>query len=115
MPAKNRDNKVQEEAKYFCGTKSVYPIECKHFKPTLEELQSTTFSDYVRDVVLHQCEEGYDDDEEENNVPVVETGHGTRSNSKPETSRRHDPKSRKITYDYGESFSLYCLVLAVTI
>ena len=114
MPAKNRDNKVQEEAKYFCGTKSVYPIECKHFEPTLAELQSTTFSDYVRDVVLRQCEEGYDD-EEENDVPVVETGHGTRSKSKPEKSRRHDPKSRKITYDYGEYCSLCHLILVANI
>ncbi len=108
MPAKNRDNKVKEEAQYFCGTKSVYPLECKHFKPTLAELQSTTFSDYVRDVVLRECEDGYDDEEEEeNNVPVVESGHGTRSKSTPEKSRRHDPNSRKITYDYGESFPLF--------
>lgn len=105
MPAKNRDNKVKEEAQYFCGTKSVYPLECKHFKPTLAELQSTTFSDYVRDVVLRECEEGYDEEEEENNVPVVESPHGTRSKSKPEKCQRHDPNSRKITYDYGESFS----------
>ena len=107
MPANNRDRKVREEAQYFCKTKSLYPIQCKHFKPTLAELQSTTFSDYVRDVVLSQCEEGYDDDEEE---IVVEESHGTRSKSKSEKSRRHIPNSRKITYDYGESFR--CLVVA---
>jgi len=97
MPANNRDKKVREEAQSFCKIKSLYPIQCKHFKPTLAELQSTTFSDYVRDVVLSQCEEGYDDEAEE---IVVET-HGTRSKSKSEKSKRHNPKNRKIAYDYG--------------
>ncbi len=99
MPANNRDKKVKEEAQHFCKTKSLYPIQCKHFKPTLAELQSTTFSDYVRDVVLSQCEEGYDDEAEET---VVES-HGTRSKSKSEKSKRHNPNKRKITFDYGES------------
>jgi len=99
MPANNRDKKVREEAQFFCETKSLYPIRCKHFKPTLEELQSTTFSDYVRNTVLHQCEEGYSDDEEEENT--VHEGHGTRSKSNNENSRRHKANNRKISYDYG--------------
>lgn len=107
MPGNRRDKKLREEAQYFCTTKSVYPIQCKHFKPTLAELQSTTFSDYVRDVVLGQCEEGYNDEEED---IVVEESHGTRSKSKSEKSRRHNPNNQKVNYDYGES--VCCVIIS---
>jgi len=97
MPANDRDKKVREEAQFFCKTKSLYPIQCKHFNPTLEELQSTTFSDYVRKTVLSQCEEGYKDyDEEEDGI--LEEIHGTRRNSNVVNSKNHN---RKINYDYG--------------
>jgi JmjC domain, hydroxylase len=67
MPAmvNDRDRRVQEEAHYFCKTKSFYPRPCRHFTPTLEELQSTTFSEYVRNTVLRQSQRGYHSDDEE--------------------------------------------------
>jgi len=102
MPANNRDRKVREEAQFFCSTKSLYPIQCKHFKPTLEEIKSATFSDYVRNVVLSQCEEGYnDEDEDEENEEIVGETHGTRSKSKIGNSKRYEANNRKINYDYG--------------
>lgn len=57
-----RDRKVLDEAKFFCRTKSHYPQPCNHHKPTLEEIQSTSFSDYVRRVVLRQAEPKYEDE-----------------------------------------------------
>ena len=113
MPANNRDKKVREEAQCFCKTKSLYPIQPKHFKPTFSELQLTTFSDYVRDVVLAQCEEGFDDEEEEANVENVEDNHGTRSKSKSE--KKHNPNIRKITYDYGESWRCGVFLFSLSI
>ena len=67
MPEKLSDQNRQltEQAKRFLDSDSCYPQPCKHFKPTLEELDATTFSDYIRNVVLHQSERGYDDDAEE--------------------------------------------------
>ena len=106
MPANNRDRKVREEAQFFCSTKSLYPIQCKHFKPTLEDIKSATFSDYVRNVVLAQCEEGYNDEDEENDEIVGET-HGTRSRSKIGNSKRYEANSRKINYDYGKLLCYY--------
>lgn len=109
MPANDRDKKVREEAQYFCKTKSLYPLECKHFKPTLEELQSTTFSDYVRNVVLSQCAVGYSDDENEDDVNLQKNHeHGTRSSSNIDNNRRHKAGNRKISYDYGK---LFCCAL----
>jgi len=67
MPAHNRDRKVREEAQSFCESRSsYYPRPCLHHLPTLEELQSTNFSDFVRNVVLRKAELGYDDRGEEN-------------------------------------------------
>ena len=103
MAANYRDKKVREEAQYFCRTKSLYPIQCKHFKPTLEELQSTTFSDYVRNTVLSRCEEGFNDDEEKEE-DTGDNNHGTRSRSKIESSKRYEANSRKVSYDYGKLF-----------
>ena len=101
MPANDRDKKVKEEAQRFCNTQSLYPIQCKHFKPTLEGLQSTTFSDYIRNKVLRECQEGYDDDEKGEETRV-EGRHGTRSSSNNESSKRHCANSPKINYDYGK-------------
>eukprot|EP00536_Pseudo-nitzschia_multiseries_P012417 jgi/Psemu1/32023/gm1.32023_g len=78
MPAHYRDIKVKEEAQVFCKTKSAYPIHCKHFKPTLDELRSSTFSEYVRNAVLNECREGYSDSEEEQPVEASDK-HGTRN------------------------------------
>lgn len=69
MPAHDRDRKVREEAQFFCRNKSSYPQPCQHHEPTLEELQSTTFSDYVRKVVLRKAKKGYDDSEDEGESP----------------------------------------------
>ena len=108
MPANNRDRKVREEAQFFCSTKSLYPIQFKHFKPTLEEIKSATFSDYVRNVVLSQCEEGYnDEDEDEENEEIVGETHGTRSKSKIGNSKRYEANNRKINYDYGKLLCCY--------
>jgi jumonji domain-containing protein 2 len=60
MPAKNgRDSQMLEEGNYFSKSKSQWPQPCNHHQPTLEELKSTTFSDYVRKVVLQQAEPKY--------------------------------------------------------
>eukprot|EP00529_Nitzschia_sp_RCC80_P014836 CAMPEP_0113519954 /NCGR_PEP_ID=MMETSP0014_2-20120614/43808_1 /TAXON_ID=2857 /ORGANISM="Nitzschia sp." /LENGTH=753 /DNA_ID=CAMNT_0000417733 /DNA_START=161 /DNA_END=2419 /DNA_ORIENTATION=+ /assembly_acc=CAM_ASM_000159 len=61
------DQAMRLEADSYVKTKSFYPEPCRHFKPTIEELQSTTFSDFVRNTVLRMSERGYDesDDEEE--------------------------------------------------
>ena len=101
MPANDRDKKVEEEGKVFCRTQSFYPIQCKHFKPTLEGLQSMTFSDYIRSAVLGECQVGYDDDKEMEEMGV-EGRHGTRSSSNNENSKRHCPNNPKIKYDYGK-------------
>lgn len=101
MPANNREKKVREEAQVFCRTKSLYPIQCKHFKPTLAELQPTTFSDYVRNIVLSQCEEGYNDDEEEEGA-IRDDARGSRSTSFIENSKRYKANNRKINFDYGK-------------
>lgn len=106
MPARNRDKRVEEEANHFCTTKSFYPIHCKHFKPTLEELQSTTFSDYVRNTVLSQCQVDYSDAEEEA-AGVVNGGHGSRIAPNNENSKRYCAKTPKISFDYG-TFPLLC-------
>ena len=105
MVGNKRDKKVREEAHYFCRTKSLYPIQCKHFKPTLEELQSTTFSDYVRNTVLSRCEKGYNDEDEDEKSGGIENGnHGTRSKLKIESNKRYEVTNRKASYDYGKLF-----------
>mmetsp|Transcript_26153 Transcript_26153/g.61436 ORF Transcript_26153/g.61436 Transcript_26153/m.61436 type:complete len:609 (-) Transcript_26153:1242-3068(-) len=104
MAANHRDKKVREEAQYFCRTQSLYPIECKHFKPTLKELQSTTFSDYVRNAVLSRCEEGFYDDDEDDDENAAESGdenHGTKRKSKTESNKRYKHADPKVSYDYG--------------
>jgi hypothetical protein len=55
MPAHDHDRKVREEAQFFCRTKSHYPQPCLAHEPTLDELKATTFSDFVRHVVLKQA------------------------------------------------------------
>lgn len=88
MPAvvNNRDRKVKEEAQFFCKTKSFYPKPCRHFTPTLEELQSTTFSEYVRNTVLRQSQRGYDSDQEDEENPHASS---TRRTSTTTGSNRH--------------------------
>jgi jumonji domain-containing protein 2 len=56
MPAYDRDRKVREEAQDFCKTKSTYPQPCPCYTPALDELSNTTFSDFVRKVVLRGAE-----------------------------------------------------------
>lgn len=62
MPARGRDRQVLEEASFFCKSKSQWPPACAHHCPTLEELRSSTFSDYVRMVVLRHAEPKYEDE-----------------------------------------------------
>jgi hypothetical protein len=94
MPAmvNGRDRKVQEEAQYFCKTKSYYPISCRHFTPSLEELQSTTFSEYVRNTVMRQSQKGYDSDDEqdEENQPNVKVPTAVTSSSSSSTARERE-------------------------
>lgn len=112
MPeVKLRDKQLEEEGKAFLSTDSCYPQPCKHFKPTLEELQSTTFSDYIRNVVLHQSERGYDDgedsdesDSENNNGASEATTHRSpvsSSRSPRQPSKRYIRNSPLVKYDYG--------------
>jgi len=119
MPENYRERQLTEEGKRFCSTESCYPQPCKHFKPTLEELQSTTFSDYVRNKVLRESERGYDDEaeeEEEGDEGNQETttsaattattrssnNHSPGSNSNNKLfNKRHDPKSPMLQFDYG--------------
>ena len=65
MPAHDRDRKVREEAQFFCKSKATHPRTCQCHTPTLEELEATTFSDYVRDVVLRKAQKYYDSDSED--------------------------------------------------
>ena len=62
MPANDRDRSVLQEAQRFCKSKSNYPQPCQSYEPTLEELDVTTFSDYVRHVVLGNAERGNNED-----------------------------------------------------
>ncbi len=62
MPTKGRDRQVVEEASSFCKSKSQWPQACAHHKPTLEELHATTFSDYIRKVVLRQADPKYEEE-----------------------------------------------------
>jgi [histone H3]-trimethyl-L-lysine9/36 demethylase len=115
MPQINlRDKKLEEEGKRFLSTDSCYPQPCKHFKPTLEELQSTTFSDYIRNTVLRQSERGYDDvsgeedsddDKEHCEAPSVATGDSNtgcnRSRSPKQVNKRYCRKNPMVRYDYG--------------
>jgi hypothetical protein len=120
MPAmvNGRDRRVQEEAQYFCKTKSFYPKPCRHFTPSLEELQSMTFSEYVRNTVLRQSQRGYDSDEEdEENQPIAvpssagtattgsnnqeSGGHAGNSSSNTNEGKRYSPESPMLHFDYG--------------
>jgi hypothetical protein len=56
---------MRAEADSYVKTKSFYPEPCRHFKPTIEELQSTTFSEYIRKTVLRMSERGYDESDHE--------------------------------------------------
>mmetsp|Transcript_9002 Transcript_9002/g.26756 ORF Transcript_9002/g.26756 Transcript_9002/m.26756 type:complete len:616 (-) Transcript_9002:1306-3153(-) len=100
MPAHYRDKRVREEAQIFCKSKSAYPIHCKHFKPTADELRSSTFSEYIRNTVLNECQEGYSDSEEEQPIRVNDKSVvGSISNN--ESSKRYRANSPKISFDYG--------------
>lgn len=88
MPALDRERKLKEEGRRFCRSSSFYPVQCKHFKPTLEEISSINFSDYVRYTVLKQSEEGYSDAEQCDN----------KNKSKIKLYRVNDPK---IEYKHG--------------
>jgi [histone H3]-trimethyl-L-lysine9/36 demethylase len=112
MPEINlRDKKLEEEGKRFLSTDSCYPQPCKHFKPTLEELQSTTFSDFIRNNVLQQSERGYndvavggsDDDNAQWESPQTTTGNrNTKSNRSPkQVNKRYSRNSPMVRYDYG--------------
>ena len=59
MPANDRDRRVHEEASEFCRKGSSYPLVCNSYTPTMDELQSTTFSDYIREVVLRKADRTY--------------------------------------------------------
>jgi hypothetical protein len=87
-----REKRLELEGQAFCDTKSFYPLLAKHFQPTLEEIQSTSFSDYIRYSVLRKSQEGYDDEKEE----VRET----KSSSSRQSSYCADKP--KIGYDYGK-------------
>eukprot|EP00934_Nitzschia_sp_Nitz4_P003170 Nitzschia sp. Nitz4//scaffold40_size135432//30801//32588//NITZ4_003233-RA/size135432-processed-gene-0.59-mRNA-1//-1//CDS//3329551186//3160//frame0 len=63
MPAHDRDQKVLREAEYFCNNKSNNPRPCNHHRPTLEELQTLTFSEYIRKVVLKESLPKYEGDD----------------------------------------------------
>lgn len=65
MPANDRDRQVLAEAEHFLSKKANNPKPCQHHKPSLEELQATTFSDYVRNAVLKKAERGLEDSDEE--------------------------------------------------
>jgi hypothetical protein len=71
MPAHDRDRKLRDEANLYCETKSNYPLPCKVHKPTLETLQSMTFSDFVRRVVLKKAEQDADESDAEEEVQCV--------------------------------------------
>lgn len=88
MPATDREKRLEEEGQLFCNSRSFHPLHCKHFKPTLEDIRSTTFSDYFRNIVLNQSREGYDEEKEEG--------------EEASTSKRHCASNLKIGYDYGE-------------
>jgi hypothetical protein len=59
MPENDRDRRVREEAVAFSTSKSRFPSPCNAYEPTLEELEATTFSDYIRQVVLRRAERNY--------------------------------------------------------
>jgi hypothetical protein len=59
MPENNRDRRVREEAVAFTTSRSSYPSPCNAYEPTMEELETTTFSDYIRKVVLRRAERNY--------------------------------------------------------
>lgn len=92
MPIIDRERRLQEEGQRFCRSKSFYPLHCKHFQPSLKEIQSTLFSDFVRYTVLRQSEEGYDDDEEEE---------AAEEKKEMLTKKIHCANNPKIGYDYG--------------
>jgi [histone H3]-trimethyl-L-lysine9/36 demethylase len=115
-----RDKQLEEEGKAFLSSDSCYPQPCKHFKPTLEELQSTTFSDYIRNTVLRQSERGYDDDVEDDSEdseneeeqegeatsqPKTRRNSTSTANSSSrsprEASKRYSRNSPMVRYDYG--------------
>lgn len=94
MPAKSgRDVQVIEEGDYFSKSKSQWPPSCNHHQPTLEELQSTTFSEYVRMVVLKQAEPNYQ--EEENSTTEEESSNNSSSSRGPVDDRR-PPRAKDI-------------------
>lgn len=93
MPIIDRERRLQEEGQRFCRSKSFYPLHCKHFQPSLKEIQSTLFSDFVRYTVLRQSEEGYDDDEEEEEA---------EEKKEMLTKQIHCANNPKIGYDYGK-------------
>mmetsp|Transcript_11919 Transcript_11919/g.22075 ORF Transcript_11919/g.22075 Transcript_11919/m.22075 type:complete len:196 (+) Transcript_11919:248-835(+) len=96
MPENYRERQLTEEGKRFCSTESCYPQPCKHFKPTLEELQSTTFSDYVRNKVLRESERGYDDEaEEEEEEEIVKHRITTRKRKVVSEKTRRDNSNSK--------------------
>ena len=63
MPARNgRDSQMLEEGNCFSKSKSQWPQPCNHHTPSLVELQSYTFSDFVRKIVLKDAEPKYQED-----------------------------------------------------
>ena len=63
MPARNgRDSQMLEEGNCFSKSKSQWPQPCNHHIPSLVELQSCTFSDYVRKKILKDAEPKYQED-----------------------------------------------------
>jgi len=87
MPVTDREKRLEEEGKLFRNSRSFQKLHCKHFKPTLEEIRSTTFSDYCRNIVLNQSRERYDEEKGDRGVVT--------------SSKRHCVSNPKIGYDYG--------------
>jgi hypothetical protein len=94
MIANARERQVLKEAIYFCKSKSQWPRPCSHHKPTLEELQCTTFSDYVRQEVLQKAEPMYEDE-----VVAAQDTSGSESSSIPNSSKAENrpPAARDVT------------------
>lgn len=115
---KLRDRAVHEEAQSFVKTKTFYPEPCRHFKPTLTELASTTFSDYIRNTVLKKSERNYEneseDEEEEKRLQErrdqttnggcntnVTSGDNVNVNNNCPKQQKHCAGSPMVRYDYG--------------
>jgi hypothetical protein len=106
MPVWDRDKKVREEAQWFCDTKATWPKPCNEHQPTLQELEATTFSDYVRTVVLRKAqlydndkdeEEEVVDDNDKKNTNTTTTNHFTRTSSRRKQQQQQQQQQQQFT------------------